>query len=129
MNRAGASAAAQMDGSDIMGRACKCRLAPHKKAPGGGAATGGQQKPLSEKPNNCDTVFVANLSWEIDEAKLTEFFADCGTVADIRWHLDKKTGEFRGVGFVEFVEPEAVDLAVQKRGQMLMGRSIRLDYA
>ena len=34
--------------------------------------------------NGSSTVFVKNLPWSADEDTIAEFFADCGTVANVR---------------------------------------------
>ena len=49
------------------------------------------QAPQQKKPkvdvsaaNGSSTVFVKNLPWSADEDTIAEFFADCGTVANVR---------------------------------------------
>ena len=83
----------------------------------------------SEKPEGCNTVFVGNLSWDIDEETLKKAFADCGTVSQIRWGEDKETGDFKGYGHVEFTDSDATDKAVALAGTLVMGRALRVDFA
>lgn len=51
------------------------------------------------------------------------------------WHarapplLRRNTGDFKGVGFVDFGTEAAVDKAIKKAGERLLGRPIRIDYA
>lgn len=40
---------------------------------------------------------------------MAEFFKDCGEIKQIRWLTDKESGDFRGCGFVEFYDGDAVD--------------------
>lgn len=79
------------------------------------------------KPDGCRTVFVGNLSFSVDDAKITEFFSDCGEVREIRWV--EKDGQFKGCGFLEFSNSDATDGAVAKNGQAFLGRPIRIDFA
>lgn len=79
------------------------------------------------KPDGCRTVFVGNLSFSVDDAKITEFFSDCGDVREIRWI--EKDGQFKGCGFIEFNGTEATDGAVAKNGVNFLGRPIRIDFA
>jgi len=90
-----------------------------------GGRGGGRAKPLSPKPEGCTTVWIGNLSYEIEENEVYEFFADCGEVIDVRW----PRGEFTGIGWVEFSDTNAPDLAVVKAGTKIRGRDIRIDYA
>ena len=39
----------------------------------------------SEKPADCNTVFLGNLSFNIDENTLREVFGLCGEITDVRW--------------------------------------------
>lgn len=125
--------ACEKNGQDLMGRAVRINYA--KPRPGGDnrrkSGGGGRgPKPLSEKPAGCTTIFVGNLSYDIDDAKITEFFKDCGAISQIRWLKDRDTQEFKGAGFIEFEDPDSsLDKAVGLNGSDLLGRSIRCDYA
>lgn len=79
------------------------------------------------KPVGCRTIFVGNLSFNVDDAKITDFFSSCGEVKEIRWV--EKDGQFKGCGFIEFAESEATDKAVGFNGQAFMGRPVRVDFA
>jgi len=80
---------------------------------------------ISPKPDGCTTCFIGNLSYEIEEGEVYEFFKDCGEVVDVRW----PRGDFTGIGWVEFSDTSATDLAVAKSGVKIRGRDIRVDYA
>ncbi|OEU18529.1 RNA-binding domain-containing protein, partial [Fragilariopsis cylindrus CCMP1102] len=75
------------------------------------------------------TIFVGNLSWDIDEDSLREAFKGCGTITQVRFSTDRETGDFKGYGHVEFEETEATDAAVQMAGTDICGRAVRVDYA
>jgi len=75
------------------------------------------------------TVFIGNLSFNIQDENIKEVFADCGEVIDIRWVSDKETGAFKGFGFVEFAEVEGAKAALNHIGESVLGREIRIDPA
>jgi len=82
-------------------------------------------KPTSPKPDGCTTVWIGNLNYEITEEEVYEFFSDCGEVKQVRW----PNGDFTGIGWVEFTDTNAPDLAIAKAGTKIRGRDIRVDYA
>ena len=74
------------------------------------------------------TIFVGNLSWAVDNDRLSQEFADCGEVVSARVQLDRNTGKSRGFGYVTFATTEAVDAAVALNGSKeIDGRSLNLD--
>jgi len=111
----------QLDGEDFDGRWLSIKYSTPKpiNAP----------RQPSEKPEGCTTVFVGNLSFNIDEDTLREAFAECGEISQIRFATDRETGDFRGYGHMEFVNSESTDLAVQMAGTDIMGRACRVDFA
>lgn len=95
---------------------------------GGGRVPTWINDPLSEKPEGCTTVYIGNLDFNITDEDVTAAFRDCGTIRNIRW-LTKQDGSFRGSGFLEFEELDAVDKAVMLNGTPIIGRVARVDYA
>ncbi|GMH90061.1 hypothetical protein TL16_g11653, partial [Triparma laevis f. inornata] len=75
------------------------------------------------------TVFIGNLSWDVDEETIRSIFEGCGTIKEIRFAEDRETGRFKGFGHVEFAETEGTDAAVAMAGQDVCGRPIRVDFA
>jgi len=75
---------------------------------------------------NSNTIFIGNLSFQITEDAVKDFFKDCGEISQIRWV--EVEGKFKGNGFVEFVSTEAPDEAMKLDGEDLMGRAIRIDF-
>ena len=98
------------------------------KSPGSGGRT---PRPLSAKPDNCTTVFLGNLSFNIDDADIAKFCEEKSIPApvNIRWLTDRESGKFRGCGFVEFAATTSVDEFVKHNGAMLLDRALRVDYA
>ncbi|KAJ0704782.1 putative RNA recognition motif domain, paraneoplastic encephalomyelitis antigen [Helianthus annuus] len=47
-------------------------------------------------------LFVAGLSWSVDEKSLKEVFSSFGEVSEVRIMYDKDSGRSRGFGFVNF---------------------------
>lgn len=93
------------------------------------------QKPItaprqpSEKPEGCTTVFVGNLSFQIDEETLRDAFKDCGEITQIRFAEDRESGQFKGYGHIEFAESSSTDAAIKIAGTDIMGRACRVDFA
>ena len=78
--------------------------------------------------NSTKTIFVGNLSWTVDNDRLSQEFADCGEVISARVQLDRNTGKSRGFGYVTFATTEAVEAAVALTGtKEIDGRILNLD--
>ena len=127
---ASVDAAAAKNGETLAGRNVRLDFAKGRtNSGGGGGGGGGRDRPMSEKPDGCQTMFMGNLSFDIDDDAVKKFFKDCGTVTTCRWLTDRDSGDFKGCGFIEFDSSEAVDKAAALNGTELMGRNVRLDYA
>jgi len=83
--------------------------------------------PLSKRPENCTTVFLGNLDFNITEADVRNHFKDCGKLKSVRWV--EKEGDFKGAGFAEFESVDGADNAVKLCGKEIVGRAARVDYA
>lgn len=85
---------------------------------------------LSEKPPGCNTIFVGNLPWSTDDAKLEALFKNrgCGNVVSARVVRQSWTDRSRGFGYVEFETEAHIDTAVQMQ-LTIEDRELRLDYA
>lgn len=76
------------------------------------------------------TIFVGNLSWAVDNDRLSQEFADCGEVISARVQLDRNTGKSRGFGYITFATTEAVNAAIALNGNKeIDGRTLNLDKA
>jgi len=84
--------------------------------------------PVGERPEGCDTVFVGNLPWDVDEDSMRALFAEAGEVASVRFATGED-GSFRGFGHVQFYNGEDTVKAIALAGRQLNGRGIRVDYA
>ena len=87
----------------------------------GGNKGGNKNNPKSEF-----SIFVGNLSFKSKENDIRKFFSDCGQVLDIRI-AKNEDGKMKGFAHVDFDSKEAVDKAIEKNGEMLGGRELRID--
>ncbi|CAG8470185.1 5706_t:CDS:2 [Diversispora eburnea] len=78
--------------------------------------------------SNC-TVFVGNLSYNIDEDRLAQELEEAGEITDVRIIYDKESGRPKGFGYVEFSNSESAKKALSFSGKDVDGRSIKVDLA
>ena len=75
-------------------------------------------------------IFVSNLSFNVQDQDLREFFAEYGEISSAKVILDRNTGRSRGFGFVEMSDDEAARKAIQELdGATVEGRAIRVSEA
>jgi len=74
-------------------------------------------------------IFVGGLAWATDDAGLKAAFESFGDVTEAKVITDRMTGRSRGFGFVTFETAEAAAEALTFDGQMLDGRTVRVDKA
>jgi RNA recognition motif-containing protein len=72
-------------------------------------------------------IYVSNLSFNIQDEDLREFFAEYGEVSSAKVITDKFTGKSRGFGFVEMNDDEAAKKAIAELDQASVdNRTIRV---
>ncbi|GMI76728.1 ARABIDOPSIS THALIANA RNA BINDING PROTEIN, APPROXIMATELY 31 KD, 31-kDa RNA binding protein [Hibiscus trionum] len=75
-------------------------------------------------------IYVGNLPWNVDNARLEQVFSEHGKVVEARVVSDRETGRSRGFGFVTMSsETELNDAIAALDGQSLDGRAIRVNVA
>lgn len=75
-------------------------------------------------------IYVGNLPWDVDSARLKQVFSGHGKVLSARVVSDRDTGRSRGFGFVVMAsEAEMNDAISALDGQTLGGRAIRVNAA
>jgi len=79
-----------------------------------------------ERDPKSKSVFVGNLGSSTEE-DLKSFFESCGEIARVK--IVSYQGQSKGFGFVEFENSESVENAIQKSGESIGDRSIKVDYA
>jgi nucleolin len=81
------------------------------------------------RPDNCDTLFVANLPWAASEDDLSRAFEKFGEVASVRLPIDQDSGKKKGFGYVQFSTGEDTEVAMKAAPISVLGREVRLDYS
>jgi RNA recognition motif-containing protein len=72
-------------------------------------------------------IFVSNLSFNVQDEDLREFFAPYGEVTSAKIINDRETGRSRGFGFVEMADNEAAKKAIAELDQASVeGRTIKV---
>jgi RNA recognition motif-containing protein len=72
-------------------------------------------------------IYVSNLSFNVQDEDLREFFADYGEVTSAKVITDKFTGKSRGFGFVEMSDDSAAQKAITELDQATVeGRTIKV---
>ena len=75
-------------------------------------------------------IYVSNLSFNVQDEDLKEFFAEYGEVTSAKVITDKFTGRSRGFGFVEMSDDAAAQKAIQEvDGATVEGRAIKVSEA
>jgi RNA recognition motif-containing protein len=75
-------------------------------------------------------IYVANLSFAVQDEDLREFFAPYGEVTSAKVIMDKVSGRSRGFGFVEMADDEAARKAIAELdGATVEGRAIKVNEA
>lgn len=73
-------------------------------------------------------LYVGNLSKDITEIDLEEFFGTFGTVVSVRLKKDSVTGEAWGYGFVEMIDEGAAEAVLKHaNGQRLKQQKLKID--
>ena len=72
-------------------------------------------------------IYISNLSFNVQDEDLRDFFTEYGEVSSAKVITDKFTGKSRGFGFVEMSDDEAAIKAIAELDQATVeGRSIRV---
>ena len=76
------------------------------------------------------TIYIGNLSYQATEDDLRSVFTDYGEVKRVVLPTDRETGRMRGFAFVEMLEDDQEEAAIQALdGAEWMGRAIRVNKA
>ena len=75
-------------------------------------------------------IYVSNLSFNVRDEDLQEYFAEYGEVSSAKVIMDKFTNKSRGFAFVEMPSDEAANKAIQELdGATVDGRTIGVSVA
>ncbi|KAJ3300249.1 Nucleolar protein 12 [Borealophlyctis nickersoniae] len=72
------------------------------------------------------SVFVGNLTFDLDDEALWSFFSECGDIEYVRIIRDKATNLGKGFGYVQFKDRASVGLALKLHETELNGRAVRI---
>ncbi|KAF2017704.1 RNA-binding domain-containing protein [Aaosphaeria arxii CBS 175.79] len=89
----------------------------------------GESRPQSEEDKILQSgrLYLRNLSWDVQDEHLREFFSPSGPLEEVHVSIDKKTGKSKGFAFVSFQNPEdAVQAFTQKDGTIFRGRLLHI---
>ena len=72
-------------------------------------------------------IYVSNLSFDVQDEDLKDFFAPYGEVTSAKVITDRQTGKSRGFGFVEMTDETASKKAIAELdGATVEGRTIKV---
>ena len=71
---------------------------------------------------NNSTVYISNLSYERDRNGLKSIFSKFGMIKHIKIIVEPKTGQSRGMAFVEMATPAQAKLAIDSLNQQIIDR-------
>jgi RNA recognition motif-containing protein len=75
-------------------------------------------------------LFVGNLSFDVTENDLQDYFAQAGPVTSVNIMQDRATGRSRGFAFVEMTTQEDTDKAISMfSGKDFKGRALTVNEA
>ncbi|OQR97594.1 hypothetical protein ACHHYP_10208 [Achlya hypogyna] len=111
--------ALELDESEFHGRTLRVNYS-HKTQ---------KAKRFKNKPLGCKSVYVGNLSSDVNSGMLNDMFAHCGEIERVHIAVDRDTQEPRGFAYVNFVDTDSVDAAIKLSGADLDGQAIRVAFA
>ena len=75
-------------------------------------------------------IYVSNLSFNVQDEDLKEFFTPYGEVTSAKVITERETGRSRGFGFVEMADEAASNKAIEElNGATVENRSISVSVA
>ena len=75
-------------------------------------------------------LYVGNLPWSVDDAKLKELFSASGEVSEATVIKDKYSGRSKGFGFVTIDDDASAKKAIEEmNGKEVEGRELKVSEA
>jgi len=75
-------------------------------------------------------IFVAGLSFKVNDADLASLFEEYGTITSAKVITDRQSGRSKGYGFVEIANNEAAEKAIAElNGAEYDGRTLSVSEA
>ncbi len=74
-------------------------------------------------------LYVGNLPYSCDESQLDEIFSGYGNLDEVKLIRDRETGRSKGFAFITFADQAGAEGALEKDGQEVGGRNLRVNFA
>ena len=75
-------------------------------------------------------IFIAGLSYNVNDADLSDLFQEYGTITSAKVIMDRQTNRSKGFGFVEIEDNEAATKAIEElNGAEYDGRTLSVSEA
>jgi len=75
------------------------------------------------------SIYVGNIPFSASEDDLRDLFTPHGEVVSVKFIMDRETGRFRGFGFVEMEDTEALAAIEALDGGEMGGRNLKVNEA
>ncbi|MHC1751422.1 RNA recognition motif domain-containing protein [Humidesulfovibrio sp.] len=75
------------------------------------------------------SIYVGNIAFSTSEDDLRNVFAQYGEVLSVKFINDRETGRFRGFGFVEMNDSDALEAIQALNGKEVGGRALKVNEA
>lgn len=75
------------------------------------------------------SIYVGNIAFSTSEDELRNVFAQYGEVLSVKFINDRETGRFRGFGFVEMNDSDALEAIQALNGKEVGGRALKVNEA
>lgn len=83
-----------------------------------------------QKDNPGKTIYVGNLSYQMDEKHVFKLFNQFGTVKYVKLIVDTKTNKPKGIAFVQMPKSSEAEVAISTLdGQVVEGRTLKVSEA
>ena len=74
-------------------------------------------------------LYVGNFPYSVSEDQLRGLFSPYGEIEELALITDRETGRSKGFAFITFTTQQAAQNALEKNGEDLSGRALRVNMA
>lgn len=120
----------EMHGKEIDGRPINCDISTSKPS-GPSAGFGERAKKYGDVPSEpSDTLFLGNLSFNVNRDQLYDLFGKYGEIVSVRIPTHPETEQPKGFGYVQFTNKDDAKKALDAlQGEYIENRPVRLDFS
>jgi nucleolin len=118
----------EMHGKEIDGREINVDISTSKPAANGG---NDRARKFGDVPSNpSETLFLGNLSFDVDRDEIYKMFEEFGNIISVRLPTHPETQQLKGFGYVQYGDIESAKNAFENlQGTYIANRPVRLDYS